>query len=78
MRTHAEQAIRNYANAYQKLYRQPPLEFRALDGGRVIIDGVPVQITELEHLTAHLEHEYHEIMTRKRSVIERLIEWCKQ
>lgn len=78
MRTHAEQAIRNYANAYQKLYRQPPLEFRTLDGNRVVIDGVPVHVTELEHLTIRLESEYREIMARKRSVIERLIAWCKQ
>lgn len=78
METHAEQAIHKYANAYRRLYQQPPRDFHALDAAWVVIDGVQVRVSDLECLTARLECEYHEILLQKRDVVERLIEWCKE
>ena len=38
----AEQAMRRYASAYQKLYKRLPKDLRALDGNWVVVNGARI------------------------------------
>jgi hypothetical protein len=74
----AEQAMRSYASAYQKLYKRLPKDLRALDGNWVVVNGARIQTVELQYLTARLEQEYAQLQEQKRSLVNRMIKWFKQ
>lgn len=74
----AEQAMRGYASAYQKLYKRLPKDLRALDGTWVVVNGARIQAAELQYLTARLEQEYDQVQEQKRSLVNRMIKWFKQ
>jgi hypothetical protein len=78
MTTPVEQAMHKYTAAYQKLYRQQPRNFHALDTRVAVMDGVPLEVAEIESLTARLEREYHQTMGKQRDNVVRLIGWCKE
>ena len=78
IRVDAEQAMRSYAIAYQKLYKRLPKDLRTLDGNWVIVNGARIQAGELQYLTARLEQEYAQLQEQKRNLINRMIKWFKQ
>ena len=78
MQITAEQALRGYASAYQKVYKHMPKDLRALDGNWVVVNGARIQANELQYLTARLEQEYAQLQEQKRSLINRMIKWFKQ
>lgn len=74
----AERAMLLYADAYKKLYKRMPKDLRALDSNTVIVNGARIQVVELEHLTARLQHEYNQSIAQKKNMVSRLINWFKQ
>lgn len=74
----AEQAIRHYTQAYQKLYKRTPKDMHTLDGDWVVINGARMRIGELQYLTDQLEQEYQQGLEQRRSLINRIVRWLKQ
>ena len=72
-----EHVMRNYAEAYEKLYNRRPRDLRAVDGNWVIVNGARMRINELEILTHQLQMEYHQSISGKKSIVSRLIKWFK-
>lgn len=71
MQITSEQAIRFYADAYQKLYKRMPKELRALDANRVIVNGACINAAELQILAQQLEQE-HAALQKNQGVFSRL------
>jgi hypothetical protein len=69
--------MRNYAEAYEKLYNRRPRDLRAVDGDWVVVNGARMRLNELEHLTKQLQLEYKQSLDNRRSVVSRLIKWFK-
>lgn len=74
----AEHVIMSYAQAYQRLYQRTPKDLRILDHEWVIVNGARMRVVELEYLTLQLQREYNQGMERKRTVVQRLLNWFKQ
>jgi len=77
MSVNTEQAMLNYSEAYQKLYKRTPKDLRALDSNWVVVNGARMSITELQYLTQQLQMEYKQGIADKRNVVSRLIRWFK-
>lgn len=77
MAYNSEHVMRNYAEAYEKLYNRRPRDLRAVDGNWVIVNGARMRINELEILTQQLQMEYRQSISNKKSLVSRLIKWFK-
>ncbi|MCC6616827.1 MAG: hypothetical protein IT320_25360 [Anaerolineae bacterium] len=73
-----KQAMFDYAQAYQRVYHRRPRDLHALDHEWVIVNGARLHAVELEYLTRQLQHEYHQELAQKRSVVNRLLKWLRQ
>lgn len=69
------QAVTQYAEAFQKLYRRQPRELRLVGDGWVLVNGAKMRVTDLEFLTAQLQREYQRTQTHRRGLVTRLIAW---
>ncbi|MCL4246920.1 MAG: hypothetical protein KJ065_02085 [Anaerolineae bacterium] len=74
----AEQAMFDYAEAYERLYNRPPRDLHALDHEWVIVNGARMRANELEYLTRQLQLEYSQGVAHRRSIVNRLLKWFKQ
>jgi hypothetical protein len=74
----AEQAMYQYSEAYQRLYKRTPRDIRALDHEWVVVNGARMRAMELEYLTQQLEREYMQSVNQKRSLVNRLLNFFKQ
>jgi hypothetical protein len=76
----SEKVMNHYAQAYQQLYKRMPKDLRILGNGWVSVNGAKMRVSELEYLTVQLQQEYNQglEMTRRRNVLNRLINWFKQ
>lgn len=74
----ADQIMNLYVEAYQKLYNRKPKDLRPLENGWVIVNGARMRLSELQFLTAQLQHEYNQGIAERRSVVNRLLSWFKK
>lgn len=72
-----ELLMRNYVEAYEKLYNRRPRDLRAVDGDWVVVNGARMRLIELEHLTQQLHLEYSQSLESRKSVVSRLVKWFK-
>lgn len=77
MQTIHDKVLRNYAEAYRKLYNRNPKDLRTLDSEWVVVNGARIRISELEELTVRLRREYQESIADRRTMISRLVKWLK-
>ncbi|MBN1963136.1 MAG: hypothetical protein JW910_00715 [Anaerolineae bacterium] len=68
-------AIKQYHQAYRKLYQRDPRELRDLGSGWVLVNGARMQVTELERLTVQMLSEHRQITAEKRNIVQRLVAW---
>ena len=71
----AQQALSNYALAYQQMYRKTPRDLKMLGSGWVSVNGVRMRVNELDFLTRQLTAEYTQDLEARRNVVHRLIDW---
>jgi hypothetical protein len=71
----AYQAVKQYAEAFQKLYNRQPRELRLVSEGWVLVNGAKMRIADLEFLTAQLQREYQRSQNHRRGIVTRLIAW---
>lgn len=74
----AEHTLHSYSQAYQRLYKRTPKDLRMIDHEWVIVNGARMRVMELEYLTLQLQREYNQGIERKRTVVQRLLNWFKQ
>ena len=77
MRTRLQTAIHNYLEVYSKLYQRTPTDLQILDRNWVIVNGMRLQVDDLEHVTRFMQMEYDQSRSQKRSVVLRLLAWLK-
>lgn len=78
MEISVEQALRGYAEAYQKLYNRQPKDLRAIDNNLVIVNGARIRVEELEFLTRQLQQEYKQSLPQRKGMISKLIGWLSK
>ncbi len=75
--TPASAIIGRYQQLYRKLYFRDPHELRDLGTGWVVVNGVRMQVSELERLTQQMQLQYRQSVAQKRGVVKRLIAWLR-
>lgn len=77
MVTHAELALAQYTEIYEKVYAHSPKDVRILSGDWLVVNGAQLRASELAQMTALLEQEYALVQSRKRSFASRFTSWLR-
>jgi hypothetical protein len=64
-----------YQTVYLSLYRHNPRELRDLGNSWVLVNGARMNIEELEHLADQLQKEYQQVVSNKRNIVKKLLNW---
>lgn len=72
-----QQIVARYADAYQKLYNRAPKQLQVIDNDWVIVNGAQMRVDELQFLAEQLTQEYQQERSKKKSVVQRLVQWFK-
>jgi hypothetical protein len=75
--TSSDQILRNYAQAYHKLYKRYPRELHRIDNDWVLVNGARISAADLNLMTQKLLDEYAQSSSARRSIAARLIAWFK-
>jgi hypothetical protein len=70
-----EKAMLRYLGVYQSLYCRTPKELRHLGNNWVLVNGARMNVEELENLTHELNREYQQVISDKRSIVKKLLNW---
>ncbi|NDJ77652.1 MAG: hypothetical protein GYB65_15480 [Chloroflexi bacterium] len=70
-----EKAMARYLEVYLALYQREPKELRDLGDEWVLVNGARMRVDELENLAAELSREYQQVLSNKRSIVKKLMNW---
>ena len=70
-----EKAMARYLDVYRALYQRSPKELRDLGNNWVLVNGARMSVEELENLADELNREYQQVLTNKRSIVKKLLNW---
>jgi hypothetical protein len=70
-----EKAMARYLEVYLALYERQPKELRDLGDNWVLVNGARMSVDELENLAGELQREYQQMLSNKRSIVKKLLNW---
>jgi hypothetical protein len=70
-----EKAMARYQTVYVSLYQRGPRVLRDLGNNWVLVNGVRMNVEELENLADQLQKEYQQVLVNKRNLVKKLLNW---
>jgi hypothetical protein len=70
-----QKAMARYLDVYRLLYQREPRELRDIGNNWVLVNGARMSINELENLATQLKREYQQVLSNKRTIVQRLLNW---
>lgn len=70
-----EKAMARYLDVYRLLYQREPRELRDMGNSWVLVNGARMSVDELENLSDQLNREYQQVLSNKRSIVKKLLNW---
>jgi hypothetical protein len=70
-----QKAMARYLDVYRLLYQREPRELRDIGNNWVLVNGARMSINELENLATQLNREYQQVLSNKRTIVQRLLNW---
>lgn len=64
-----------YLDVYRLLYQREPRELRDMGNSWVLVNGARMSVDELENLSEQLSREYQQVLSNKRSIVKKLLNW---
>ncbi len=64
-----------YLDVYRLLYQREPRELRDMGNSWVLVNGARMSVDELENLSEQLNREYQQVLSNKRSIVKKLLNW---